>query len=49
MLDNIERWEELCEQAETEQDPYKLKELLNEIFRLLEQNEARLKAGEPEF
>lgn len=38
-----ERWRELCEQAETEQDPKKLVELAEEINRLLEEKEQRLK------
>jgi hypothetical protein len=40
---NRERWRELCEQASTEQDPDKLRELVREINRLLEEKEARLK------
>jgi hypothetical protein len=38
-----ERWRELCEQAEKEQDPRKLVELAEEINRLLEEKETRLK------
>ena len=38
-----ERWRELCEQAEKEQDPKKLVELAEEINRLLEEKETRLK------
>ena len=30
-----ERWQELCEQAATEQDPTKMLELVEEINRLL--------------
>ena len=41
--ENRERWRELCEQAETEQDPKKLVELAEEINRLLEEKEQRLK------
>jgi hypothetical protein len=33
----------LCEQAATEQDPQKLLELINEINRILEEKERRLK------
>ncbi len=35
----------LCEQASAEQDPEKLHELIREINRLLEENEARLKGN----
>jgi hypothetical protein len=34
---NQERWQELCEQASTEQDPQKLAGLVAEIVRLLDQ------------
>lgn len=37
-----ERWLELCEQAEVEQDREKLLQLTQEINRLLEEKEARL-------
>ena len=37
-----ERWLELCEQAEVEQDREKLLQLTREINRLLEEKEARL-------
>jgi len=33
----------LCEQAAIEQDPQKLMELINEINRILEEKERRLK------
>jgi len=36
-----ERWIELCKQAETEQDPKKLMELVTEINRLLQDEENR--------
>lgn len=38
-----ERWRELCEQAENEQDVHKLIELAEEINRLLKEKEDRLK------
>lgn len=38
-----ERWLRLCEQAVTEQDPAKLLQLVQEINRLLEEKEQRLK------
>ena len=38
-----EKWRSLCEQAAIEQDPDKLLELANEISRLLEEKEQRLK------
>jgi hypothetical protein len=38
-----ERWLELCEQAAEEQNPEKLLQFINEINRLLEQKEERLK------
>jgi hypothetical protein len=41
---NKERWHELCEQASTEQDPNKLRELGTEINRLLEEKRTRLRA-----
>ncbi len=39
---NKERWRELCEQVEGEQDPKKLVELTTEIYRLLEEKRRRL-------
>jgi len=39
---NKERWQELCELAEKEQDPDKLIALVKEINRLLEEKQARL-------
>jgi len=41
---NLERWQELCRQAATEQDPKRLMELTAEIIRLLEEKEQRLLA-----
>jgi hypothetical protein len=41
--DTAERWRRLCEQAAIEQDPQKLLELSEEINRLLEAKEQRLK------
>ena len=38
-----ERWEELCRLAADERDPNRLMELIEEINRLLEQKEQRLK------
>jgi len=38
-----ELWKKLCEQAAVEQDPDKLLELTQEISRLLDEKEARLK------
>jgi hypothetical protein len=38
-----ERWEQLCKQAADEQDPEKLMELVDEINRLLDEKEQRLK------
>ena len=37
-----QRWEELCEQAATEQDPDKFFDLIREINRLLEERRANL-------
>lgn len=42
MQGNKERWQELCEQAQNEQDPDKLIELAKEINRLLEAKGNRL-------
>ena len=39
-----ERWQELCEQAMTEQDPERMIKLVEEINRLLVEKQARLKA-----
>jgi hypothetical protein len=39
---NKERWRELCEQVEVEQDPKKLVELTTEIYRFLEEKRRRL-------
>ena len=44
---NKERWEELCELAVKEQDPQKLKELTDEINRLLSIKLERLKGNPP--
>jgi len=41
--DRLERWQELCAQAATEQDPDRLLVLVQEINRLLEDKEKRLK------
>ena len=38
-----ERWRQLCAQAAVEQDPAKLLELTEEITRLLDEKEKRLK------
>jgi hypothetical protein len=40
-----ERWQLLCEQAVKEQDALKLFALIQEINRLLEEKEARLKVA----
>jgi hypothetical protein len=42
-----ERWMELCAQAAVEQDPEKLHALVEEIDRLLQEKENRLKKGHP--
>jgi hypothetical protein len=42
-----QRWEELCEQAATEQDPEKFFELIREINRLLEERRMRLNNKKP--
>jgi hypothetical protein len=42
-----ERWFELCERASTEQDPIKLSELVEEVDRLLQEKQERLKARNP--
>jgi hypothetical protein len=39
-----EKWMELCAHAAKEQDPQKLMELTQEIIRLLDEKDARLKA-----
>ncbi len=46
----IERWKQLCEEAATEQDPEKLRELAAEINNLLKQKLTRVKNsdGEPD-
>jgi hypothetical protein len=41
---NLERWQELCREAATEQDPKRLMELTAEIIRLLNEKEQRLLA-----
>lgn len=41
--ENLERWRELCAEAEKEQDPQRLLELMEEIDRLLELKEKRLR------
>ena len=44
MQENTERWKLLCEQARTEQDPDKLRELVKEINDLLLRKQTRLDA-----
>jgi hypothetical protein len=39
---NVERWRELCKQAEIEHDPQRLIDLVAEINQLLEEKEKRL-------
>jgi hypothetical protein len=41
-----ERWVELCELARTEQDPTKFMALIDEINRLLEERQRRLKPAQ---
>ncbi len=43
-----ERWLELCEQAANEQDSVKLKALVEDIARLLQEKDNRLKGKPPE-
>ena len=40
----LEQWQNLCEQAAAERDPEKLMKLIQEINRLLEEKEQRLKS-----
>jgi hypothetical protein len=40
--ENKERWQELCELAEKEQDPDQLIALIREINQLLEEKQSRL-------
>jgi hypothetical protein len=47
-VQNKERWKELCEQASTERDSEKLIKLIEEITRLLEEKNARLRSKTPE-
>jgi hypothetical protein len=42
--ERLERWQELCAKAATEQDPDRLLVLVQEIVNLLEQKEERLRA-----
>jgi hypothetical protein len=46
MYEQKERWMELCAQASKEQDPTKLMKLVEEINRLLELREQKLKPRE---
>jgi hypothetical protein len=41
--EKAEQWRALCEQAAVEQDPQKLMRLIEQINRLLEEKEQRLK------
>lgn len=49
MVNNEERWRQLCALAAVEQDPQKLMELVREISRLLEekQKHSRPEGKEP--
>jgi hypothetical protein len=40
-------WTELCQRASVEQDHEKLMELINEITRLLDEKETRLRPAPP--
>ena len=42
-----ERWETLCEQAASEQDPVRLMELIEQVNRLLKDKEDRLAKQRP--
>jgi hypothetical protein len=42
-MSDIEKWRELCAQASVEKDPQKLLALAQEINRLLQEQEERLK------
>jgi len=39
-----ERWQELCESVAVEQDPERLLKMVQEITRLLEEKQARLRS-----
>jgi hypothetical protein len=41
MVNNEERWRELCAQAAVEQNPQKLMELIREISRLLDEKQSQ--------
>jgi hypothetical protein len=41
--ENLERWRKLCAEAAKEQDPQRLMELIEEINRLLELKQVRLR------
>ena len=45
-MQDKQRWQELCQQASTEQDSEKLAILIEEITRLLEEKNARLRRGD---
>ena len=40
------RWRDLCEEAEVEEDPRKLQKLTNQIMRILNDQQKRLKTLE---
>jgi len=42
--DEDKTWRDLCERAQTEHDPKKLIQLIEEINRLLQEREVRLRA-----
>jgi hypothetical protein len=41
MVNNEERWRQLCAKAAVEQDPQRLMELVKEISRLLDEKQTR--------
>ena len=45
-MEDNERWKELCSLASTEQDPDKLLALVEEINRLLDEREQRLRRNQ---
>ena len=45
MVDEVDRWRQLCAQAAQEQDPDKLIELVSEIISILESKDIRPKSS----
>ena len=47
-MTDSEKWKELCAEAAVEQDPQRLLELVEEINRILEEQDKKKRPGRPQ-